>query len=117
MSRQSTFSNIIHLRDFVDAITADPTRENAPNYVEIQMDLNIFDEDGFYSLNITAESIPTRIHAYLTKEERELYCPDTFIYAIGRFSAAPSAGGTLQIDIQALSLVRYVPPPVFFASS
>ncbi|KAH6959600.1 hypothetical protein BKA56DRAFT_637510 [Ilyonectria sp. MPI-CAGE-AT-0026] len=36
MSRQATFSNIIHLRDFVDSVTDDPGRENAPNYVEIQ---------------------------------------------------------------------------------
>jgi len=87
--------NIIHLRDFVDAITADPSWENEQNYVEIQTDINIFDEDGFYSHIITVESILTRIHAYLM-QERQLYCSDTFIFAIGSFSAAASANSTLQ---------------------
>lgn len=108
MSRQATFSNTIHLRDFVDSITDDPGRENAPNYVEIQTDVNIFDEDGFYSSRIDINPIRTRIHASLTREERELYTPNTFFYADGRFSAAQSAGGTLLISVQALSLSRYV---------
>lgn len=107
MSRQATFSNTIHLRDFVDRITDDPSRENAPNYVEIQADVNIFEEDGFYTSSIDIEPIRTRIHAYLTREERDLYTPNTFFYADGRFSAAQSAGGTLQISVQALSLSRY----------
>lgn len=66
---------MIHLRDFIDAITDDPTRENAPNYVEILSDINIFEEDGFCSLSIIAEPIRTRIHAYLTREERDFYVP------------------------------------------
>ncbi|KAH7109129.1 hypothetical protein EDB81DRAFT_585724, partial [Dactylonectria macrodidyma] len=109
MSRQATFSNTIHLRDFVDSITDDPGRENAPNYVEIQTEVNIFDEDGFYSSHIDINPIRTRIHAYLTREERDLYTPNTFFYADGRFSAAQSAGGTLEISVQALKYRRYLP--------
>lgn len=107
MSRQATFSNTIHLRDSVDSVTDDPGRENAPNYVEIQTDVNIFDEDGFYSSRIDIDPIRTRIHAYLTREERELYTPNTFFYADGRFSAAQSAASTLEISVQALSLSRH----------
>ncbi|KAH7119201.1 hypothetical protein EDB81DRAFT_766815 [Dactylonectria macrodidyma] len=107
MSRQVTFSNTIHLRDFVDSITDDPSRENAPNYVEIQADVNIFEEDGFYTSSIDIEPIRTRIHAYLTREERDLYTPNTFFYADGRFSATQSVGGTLEISVQALSLSRH----------
>lgn len=50
MSRQSTFSNTIHFRDFVNNVTDDLSRENAPNYVEIIADVNIFNEDGFLVL-------------------------------------------------------------------
>ncbi|KAH8661070.1 hypothetical protein BGZ61DRAFT_301742, partial [Ilyonectria robusta] len=107
MSRQSTFSNTIHLRDFVDNITDDPSRENTPNYVEIQTEVNIFEEDGFYSSGVDVEPIRTRIHAYLTREERDLYMPNAFFYADGRFSAALSTDGTLEISVQALSLSRY----------
>ncbi|KAJ4176198.1 hypothetical protein NW759_017555, partial [Fusarium solani] len=107
MSRLMTFSNTIHLRDFVDAITDDPTRENAPNYVEIQTDINIFEEDGFCGSHVDIDPIHTRIYAYLTREERELYTPNTFFYADGRFSAAQSPSGVLQISVQALSLMRH----------
>ena len=48
MSRQPTFTNTIHIRDFVNDIVPDPGRENAPNYVEIQTDINIFEENGFF---------------------------------------------------------------------
>ncbi|KAL8306275.1 hypothetical protein RB597_003176 [Gaeumannomyces tritici] len=107
MSRQSTFSNTIHLRDFVNNITDDPNRENTPNYVEIQAEINIFEEDGFYGSRIDVEPIRTRIHAYLTREERSLYIPNTFFYADGRFSAPLSADGALEISVQALSLMRH----------
>ncbi|KAH8656736.1 hypothetical protein BGZ61DRAFT_372105 [Ilyonectria robusta] len=103
MSRQSTFSNTIHLRDFVDNIKDDPSRENAANYVEIQAEINIFEEDGFYSCSIDVEPIRTRIHAYLTREKRNLYVPNTFFYADGCFSATPSADGTLDSSVQVLS--------------
>ncbi|KAL8296205.1 hypothetical protein RB601_003590 [Gaeumannomyces tritici] len=106
MSRQPTFSSIIHLRDFVDTITDDSTRD-APNYAEIRADINIFDEDGFYSPDIIAEPIRTRIHVYMTRDERDLYLPNTFFYADGRFSTVLSADGDLEISIQALSLMRH----------
>jgi hypothetical protein len=109
MSLQLSFSSTIHLRDFVDTITDDPTRENAPNYVEIQTEVNIFEESSFYSSNVNVEPIRTRIHAYLTREDRELYVPNAFFYADGRFSAALSADGALEISVQALSLMRHVP--------
>lgn len=107
MSRHPNFSSIIHLRDFVDTIGDDPNRDSS-NFVEIQTDINIFEEDGFYSPNIIVEPIRTRIHAYLTREQRDAYVPNAFFYADGRFSAAPSDDGTLEISIQTLSLMRYV---------
>ncbi|KAL6406094.1 hypothetical protein AUP68_10656 [Ilyonectria robusta] len=110
MSRQATFSNTIHLQDFIDSVTDNPGRENAPNYVEIQTEVNIFNKDGFYGSRIDIDPIRTRIHAYLTREERELYTPSTFFYADGRFSAALSTDGTLEISVQALSLSR-IPSP------
>uniref|UniRef100_A0A0D2Y8C7 Uncharacterized protein n=1 Tax=Fusarium oxysporum (strain Fo5176) TaxID=660025 RepID=A0A0D2Y8C7_FUSOF len=98
MSLQSTFSSTIHLRDFVDTVTEDPSRENAPNYVEIQTDVNIFDESSFYSPNVNVEPIHTRIHAYLTREERDLYVANTFFYADGRFSTALHPGDVSDFD-------------------
>ncbi|KAF2183352.1 hypothetical protein K469DRAFT_583140, partial [Zopfia rhizophila CBS 207.26] len=106
---QPTFTNIIHLRDFIDAITDNLTQENAPNYVEIQTDINIFKEDHFCSPNIIAEPIRTRIHMYLTQEEQDLYVSNTFFYTEGRFSTALSTDDTLEINIQTLSLIRYCP--------
>ncbi|KAL8377053.1 hypothetical protein RB595_007947 [Gaeumannomyces hyphopodioides] len=105
MSRQSTFSNTIHLRDFVDNITDDPSRENTPNYVEIQAEINVSEEDGFYSSRIDVEPIRTRIHAYLTQEERSLYIPNTFFYADGRFSAPLHPGEVSNFD----EYRRYLP--------
>ncbi|KAG6989510.1 hypothetical protein FOFC_15818 [Fusarium oxysporum] len=98
MSLQSTFSSTIHLRDFVDTVTEDPSRENAPNYVEIQTDVNIFEESSFYSPNVNVEPIHTRIHAYLTREERDLYVVNTFFYADGRFSTALHPGDVSDFD-------------------
>ncbi|KAF4465684.1 hypothetical protein FALBO_7467 [Fusarium albosuccineum] len=98
MSLQSTFSNTIHLRDFVDNVTDDPSRENAPNYVEIQTDVNIFEEGDFYSSEVNVEPIRTRIHAYLRREERELYVPDAFFYADGRFCASLHPGDVSDFD-------------------
>ncbi|KAF5256396.1 hypothetical protein FOXYS1_13132 [Fusarium oxysporum] len=98
MSLQSTFSSTIHLRDFVDTVTEDPSRENAPNYVEIQTDVNIFEESSFYSPNVNIEPIHTRIHAYLTREERDLYVANTFFYADGRFSTALHPGDVSDFD-------------------
>ena len=110
MSKQLTFSSIIYLRDFVDTVTDDSTRV-APNHFEIHADINIFDEDGFDSPDIVTEPIRARIHVYMTRAERDLYLPNTFFYADGRFSTVLSADGDLEISIQALSLMRHVHPP------
>jgi len=72
-----------------------PARDS-PNFVEIQSDINIFDEDGFYSPNIIIEPIRTRIHTYLTREQRDAYVPNAFFYADGRFPSAPSEDGTMR---------------------
>ncbi|KAK3314134.1 hypothetical protein B0H66DRAFT_630536 [Apodospora peruviana] len=106
MSQQPTFSNLIHLRDFVDSITDDSSKDT-PNCIEIHTDINVFEEEGFHSSSITVEPIRTRIHTYLTREEQERYVPNTFFYTDGRFSAAPSDDGTLEINIQTLSLMGY----------
>ncbi|KAK3364011.1 hypothetical protein B0T25DRAFT_443757 [Lasiosphaeria hispida] len=105
MSRQPSFSNIIHLHDFIDTITDDPSHD-VPNFVEIQTDINIFEEDGFYSPNIIVKPVHACIHMYMTREQRDAYVPNAFFYADGRFSAAPSENGTPEINIQALSLMR-----------
>jgi hypothetical protein len=108
MSRQQTFSTTIHLRDYIDAIADDPTREASPNYIQIKADVNVPEEAGFYSSSITTEPIRTYIYAYLKQEERDSYVSDAFIYAAGRFSTALSADGELEINVQAFSLMRYV---------
>ena len=108
MSRQPALASVIHVRDFVDTIADDPTRENAPNYAEIQTDINIFEEDGFHGPGITIDPIRARIRAYLTREQRDAYPPDTFFYADGRFFTVLSTDGTLEIIVHALSLMRYI---------
>jgi hypothetical protein len=107
-SRLSTLTNTIHIRDFVDAVVDDPTRSDS-SYIEIQADVYIFPENGFRSANVIAESIPTRIRAYVTPAERELYVHNTFFFAEGRFATAVTSDGKLEIIVvHTLSLMRYV---------
>jgi hypothetical protein len=105
--RQLSLTNTIHLRDFVDCVVDDPTR-TAPNYIEIQTDINIFEEDHFYSSNVIVEPIQTRIRAYVTQAERDLYIPNAFFYADGRFTTAVTSDDTLEIIVHTLSLMRWV---------
>lgn len=105
MSQQQPLSNIIHIRDFVDVVRDDPTREG---YVEIQTEVNVFHEDGFYTPDVIVEPIQARIRAYLTQDQREQYVPNAFFYASGRFFTTLSADKTLELSIQALSLMRCV---------
>ena len=104
-SRPPTLINTIHLRDFVDSVVGDPTRADT-NYIEIQTDINIFEEDRFYSSNVIAEPIHTRIRAYVTQAERDLYVPNAFFYADGRFTTAVTSDNILEITVHALSLMR-----------
>ena len=104
-SRSPTLTNTIYLRDFVDCVTDNPTR--LENYVEIQTDVNIFEENRFHSTDVVVEPIHTRIYAYITPAEREVYIPNAFFYAEGRFTTAIS-DDRLEIIVHALSLMRYV---------
>ena len=117
MSRPPLFSNTIHIRDFVDSVVPDPARENAPNYVEIHTEVNVFEESDFFNPNIVVEPIRTRIHAYLSSQEQSLYCPNTFFYADGRFSTTLIGDGILELNIQALSLMRCVASPFILPST
>jgi hypothetical protein len=108
MSRPPLFSNTIHIRDFVDSVVSDPARENAPNYVEIHTDIDIFEENDSFNHDIVVEPIRARIHAYLSSREQNLYCPNAFFYAHGRFSAIQIEDGTLELNVQSLSLMRCV---------
>ncbi|KAF1807902.1 hypothetical protein P152DRAFT_517962 [Eremomyces bilateralis CBS 781.70] len=107
MSRLPSLSNIIHIRDFIDAVTDDPTREVSPNHVEIYTDVNIFCEDNFYTPDIIVEPIRARIRAYLTRDQREQFVPNAFLYADGRFFTTQSPDNTLELSVQALSLMRH----------
>lgn len=107
MSQLPILPNTIHLRDFVDSITDDPTRDSAPNYVQIHTEVNIVQKAGFHSSVVNADPIPACILAYLTREERDLYSPNAFFYADGRFSTSPSVDGALEIIVHAFSLMRY----------
>jgi hypothetical protein len=93
----------------VDIVFDDPSKANNPNYIEIRSDINIIDEDRFYSSSVIVEPIHTRIRAYIPKEERDLYVPNAFIYADGRFSTTTTSENTLEITVHALSLMRYLP--------
>lgn len=105
----STFprvTNVIHIRDFVDAIGPDQNRPEDENYVKIHCSINVFQEDNFFDMRITVEPIPCSIHTYLNRVDRETYNTDAFFYAAGRFSTA-ILEDELQIVVQALSLQRH----------
>ena len=104
-SRPLTLTNTIHIRDFVDFIINNPTDDN---HIQIQADVNIFEENDFHSTDVIVEPIRTRIRAYVTDTERELYVPDAFFYVEGRFAAAVTSDDKLEITVHALSLMRYV---------
>jgi len=53
----------------------------------------IVEEDSSSSHNISVKLIRARIHAYMTREQRDVYAPNESFYADGRFSAAPSEDG------------------------
>jgi hypothetical protein len=106
-SRPLTLINTIHLRDFMDSVVGDPTRRDT-NYIEIQTDINIFEENRFYSSNVIVEPVHTRIRAYVTQAERDLYVPNAFFYADGRFTAAVTSDNILEITVHAFSLMRCV---------
>ncbi|KAH8747981.1 hypothetical protein F5883DRAFT_697797 [Diaporthe sp. PMI_573] len=104
MFRQ-TLSNTIHIRDFVDSIAPNPSREDSPNYVEIHAYVNIFEENNFFSHDIIVEPIHARIRAYLNQEDQDRYCPNAFFYAEGRFFTSVTSDNTLEMNVQALSLM------------
>jgi len=99
-----TLTNTIHVRDFVDEVVQHADGNN----VEIRTDIHIFREDGFHSPKVIVEPIRTRIRTYLTPQDRELYVPNTFYFADGRFTTAMTSDNTLEIVVQAFSLKRYV---------
>jgi hypothetical protein len=74
MSGRPTFTNTIHLRDFVDNISHNPHRPNSPNHVSLHTEINVFDEGGFLNSSITAEPIAAQILAYVRPEKRSTYC-------------------------------------------
>jgi hypothetical protein len=71
-SRQLTLTNTIHLQDFVDDVVDNPTRPDISNYIENRTDVNIFEENRFYSSDVVVEPIHARIRTYVTQAEREL---------------------------------------------
>ena len=109
-SREPTLSNTIHLRDFVDAVTNDPTRADTTSFVEIRSHVNVF-EDRFYSPNIVVEPVQTRLRAYIAQADRDLYVPEAFIYVDGHFSTAITAENTLELTVHAMSMMRYFENP------
>jgi hypothetical protein len=106
-SQSLTLTNTIHLRDFVDEVTDDPTRTDI-NHIEIRTHINIFEEGRFCSSGIIVEPIHARIRVYATQVERDLYVPNAIFYADGRFSTTVTSDNELQITIHALSLMRQV---------
>jgi hypothetical protein len=106
----STFTNTIHIRDFVLSVVPDTTRsqsESSP-YVEIHADINVFPEDGFSDSIVIVEPIHARIRTYLASDNRALYVPDAFFYAHGRFHTTVTEENKVEIIVQALSLERCV---------
>ncbi len=80
----STFTNTIHIRDFVLNVVS--ARTPSGN-IDIHADVNVF-------------------HAYLTSGERPLYVPDAFFYAEGRFHTIITEENKLEIVVQTHSLNR-----------
>jgi hypothetical protein len=104
----STFTNTIHIRDFVLNVVPAKTRLQSENsrYIDIHADVNVFSEDKFSDSTVIVEPIHACIRAYLTSGERPLYVPDAFFYAEGRFHTIITEENKLEIMVQTLSLKR-----------
>ncbi|ODM21200.1 hypothetical protein SI65_04253 [Aspergillus cristatus] len=100
-------TNTFHLRDFIDDVRPDPTRPSMPDYVEIHTNVNIFPEGDFYDSGVVVEPVHTCVRAYITHFDQEIYVPNAFFYADGRFHVTIAEENRLQIIIQALSLQRH----------
>src|SRR6266513_4546029 len=99
----STFTNTIHIRDFVLNVVS--ARTPSGN-IDIHADVNVFSEDQCSDSTVIVEPIHTCIHAYLTSGERPLYVPDAFFYAEGRFHTIITEENKLEIVVQTHSLNR-----------
>ena len=113
MSSNLKFTNVIHIRDFVDYVVPDRNHPEDDSYVEVHSELNICQEDDFYDSRVALESIHCCIRTYFKGPERELFKTNSFFYADGRFTAA-FIEDTLQITVQALEIQRYTSSQIFF---
>jgi hypothetical protein len=105
----STFTNTIHIRDFVLNVVPDRTRSQSENsrYFEIHTDINVCTEDEVSDSIVIVEPIHACIRTYLPSNKRSLYVPNAFFYADGRFNTIITKENNLEIIVQALSIERY----------
>jgi hypothetical protein len=77
---------IIHLRDFIEEISNDPSRPDQGPALQIQITLNIPSvQPEEQSDDVDCSPIQTLIRFFTPAGRSHLYQPDTFIYAWGPF--------------------------------
>ena len=106
-SRFSNLTNTIHIRDFVDSISPDPTKPGSPSYVEISSHINLFGEDDFSCSDVIVSPLRARLRAYVPAADHDMFTQDAFYYADGRFSTVVSPEGSLEILVHIFCLTRY----------
>ena len=106
-SQQFTAANTISIRNLIDEVEPDPTRNNTPGYTQFLSNLTIVVEEYFFSPSITIQSIPAYIRTYIPKNDNDLYTSSTFIFADGRFYPSIT-DNILTLIVHTLTLTRFV---------
>src|SRR5579871_2054930 len=80
-SRITNFTNTIHIRDFVLDVGPDHTRSDSSyssSQIEIQSDINIFEDDDIRDSSIIAEPIHACLRVFIKDPQvQDLYIPDS----------------------------------------
>src|SRR5579871_5145780 len=110
-SRITNFTNTIHIRDFVLDVGPDHTRSDSSyssSQIEIQSDINIFEDDDIRDSSIIAEPIHACLRVFIKDPQvQDLYIPEAFFYAHGRFHTAVTRDNGMEIIVQVFSIERY----------
>jgi len=109
-SKLSNLTNTIHIRDFILDVGPDLTKSDSSSsaFIEIQSDVNIFADDEVQDSTIIAEPIHACLRVFIKDQDvRDLYVPEAFFYAHGRFHTAITKDNKMKIIVQVFSIERY----------
>jgi hypothetical protein len=104
MSSTNNFTNI-HVRDFVNEVSRDPTRPGYDSALQLHTDINIPPVHGEeLSDDFDIVPIPALIRFFAPTGQMDLYQPSVFVYATGPFNMNGTQDAVPQMVINAFSV-------------